>query len=60
MAKSRILVVEDDNDISNMLRIYFTGQGYEVTVAPRGGDALDVTRQQLPHLIVLGPYASSA
>ena len=27
MAKSRILVVEDDNDISNMLRIYFTGQG---------------------------------
>jgi len=53
MAKGRILVVEDDFDISNMLRIYFTGQGYEVNVAPRGGDALALTRQQLPHLIVL-------
>ncbi len=53
MSKGRILVVEDDLDISNMLRIYFSGQGYEVQVAPRGGDALTVTRKQLPNLIVL-------
>ena len=36
----RILVVEDDFDISNMLRIYFGGQGYEVEVAPKGEEAL--------------------
>src|SRR5574337_1455905 len=53
MNKGRILVVEDDFDISNMLRIYFTGQGYDVQVAPRGGDALLLTRKSLPHLIVL-------
>ncbi len=53
MGKGRILVVEDDFDISNMLRIYFTGQGYDVQVAPRGGDALMLTRRQLPQLIVL-------
>ncbi len=53
MNKGRILVVEDDFDISNMLRIYFTGQGYEVQVAPRGGDALTMTRKELPNLIVL-------
>jgi PleD family two-component response regulator len=53
MSKGRILVVEDDFDISNMLRIYFSGQGFEVSVAPRGGDALSMTRQSLPHLIVL-------
>ncbi len=53
MSKGRILVVEDDVDISNMLRIYFSGQGYEVQVAPRGGDALTMTRKQLPNLIVL-------
>lgn len=53
MAKGRILVVEDDFDISNMLRIYFSGQGYDVQVAPRGGDALALTRKQLPQLIVL-------
>lgn len=53
MSKGRILVVEDDFDISNMLRIYFSGQGYEVQVAPRGSDALTMTRKQLPNLIVL-------
>ncbi|MDX1995418.1 MAG: response regulator [bacterium] len=53
MSKGRILVVEDDFDISNMLRIYFSGQGYEVQVAPRGQDALSMTRKQLPTLIML-------
>lgn len=53
MSKGRILVVEDDFDISNMLRIYFSGQGYDVQVAPRGGDALTLTRKQGPQLIVL-------
>lgn len=53
MSKGRILVVEDDFDISNMLRIYFTGQGFEVSVAPRGGEALALTRKSIPHLIVL-------
>ena len=40
MGKGRILVVEDDFDISNMLRIYFGGQGYDVQVAPRGADEI--------------------
>jgi DNA-binding response OmpR family regulator len=53
MGKARLLVVEDDYDIANMLRIYFTGQNYEVDVAPRGSAALEKTRQILPHLIIL-------
>jgi len=53
MSNGRILVVEDDFDISNMLRIYFTGQGYNVEVASRGSDALALTRKQSPDLIVL-------
>lgn len=53
MSSGRILVVEDDFDISNMLRIYFTGQGYQVEVAARGGDALAMCRRKLPDLIVL-------
>lgn len=53
MTKARILIVEDDFDISNMLKIYFTAQGYEVDIAPRGADALEKTRHGLPHLIVL-------
>jgi DNA-binding response OmpR family regulator len=53
MNKSRILIVEDDFDIANMLRIYFSNQNYDVEIAPRGSDALDKTRAGLPHLIVL-------
>jgi PleD family two-component response regulator len=53
MGKSRLLVVEDDNDISNMLKIYFNSLGYDVDVAPRGSEALDKTHTVLPHLIVL-------
>jgi PleD family two-component response regulator len=53
MSKGRILVVEDDVDIANMLRIYFSSQGYETTVAGRGREALDRCKQQLPHVVVL-------
>jgi DNA-binding response OmpR family regulator len=53
MNKARLLIVEDDNDISNMLRIYFTGLGFEVDTALRGSIALEKTRQNMPHLIVL-------
>jgi diguanylate cyclase (GGDEF)-like protein len=53
MGKSRLLIVEDDGDISNMLKIYFNSLGYDVDVAPRGSEALEKTRLVLPHLIVL-------
>lgn len=53
MGKPRLLVVEDDNDIAMMLKFYFTKQDYQVDVAPRGAEALEKTRQNLPHLIVL-------
>jgi diguanylate cyclase (GGDEF)-like protein len=53
MAQGRMMIVEDDSDISNMLRIYFQSQDYDVAVAQRGEDALEMCRQQLPHIIVL-------
>src|SRR5512139_2090912 len=53
MSKGRLLVVEDDYDVSNMLRIYFDAQGYETTVATRGEEALEVCRRKLPSLVVL-------
>ena len=53
MSKARLLIVEDDADISNMLRIYFNSQGFLVDVAPRGQDALEKTRQVMPHLLIL-------
>lgn len=53
MGKARLLIVEDDPDISNMLRIYFTAQGYDVDTALRGLDGVEKTRHVMPHLIVL-------
>ena len=53
MTSARLLIVEDDVDISNMLRIFFSSKGYEIDLAPTGKDALEKTRQVMPHLIVL-------
>lgn len=53
MGKGRLLIVEDDVDISKMLRIYFDSQGFETMVALRGKEALDICRRKLPHLIIL-------
>jgi PleD family two-component response regulator len=53
MGKPRLLVVEDDIDIGNMLKIYFSGMQFDVDVAVRGSEALERTKQVLPHLIVL-------
>lgn len=53
MSNGRILIVEDDDDISNMLRIFFTGQGYHVDVAARGNDAIEYCRKKIPDIVVL-------
>jgi diguanylate cyclase (GGDEF)-like protein len=53
MGNTRLLVVEDDVDIANMLKIYFTGLQFDVDVANRGRDALEKTKHVIPHLIVL-------
>ena len=39
MGKGRLLIVEDDTDISTMLQIFFKGLHYEVDIAARGSDA---------------------
>ncbi len=53
MDKSRLMIVEDDLDIANMLSIYFKSQGYEVDWASHGRMALEKIRQVMPHLIIL-------
>ncbi len=53
MSKGRILIVEDDKDISDMLRMFFTGEGYEVEITPFGKTAFSLCLAQSPHLIIL-------
>jgi PleD family two-component response regulator len=53
MSTSRLLVVEDNRDIANVLNLYLASQGYQVKVTPRGRDALSLSRLELPSLILL-------
>ncbi len=48
-----LLVVEDDADNSNLLRMYFSGYGYTVHVATHGADAIAEARKQTPDLVLL-------
>lgn len=49
----KILIVEDDLDLAEMLTAYFRIQGYEVVTAAWGEDALRVTREALPDVVLL-------
>ncbi|CAI9086608.1 DNA-binding response regulator [Candidatus Methylacidiphilum fumarolicum] len=51
--KKKILVVEDEEDVSELICMHLKAQGFETVVAKEGMEALRVTRKQLPDLIVL-------
>lgn len=48
----RILIADDDKEISSLLKDFLTGLGYEVTVAKDGGELYRKAPEVLPHLIV--------
>jgi two-component system, OmpR family, response regulator MprA len=49
----RLLVVEDDLAIRETLEMVLSTEGYEVTTARNGADALDILAQVQPQLILL-------
>ena len=51
--KAQILIVEDDLDLSDMLRVFFDAQGYEVYTAAWGADAIQLTTDRHPDLVIL-------
>lgn len=53
MARTKILVVDDDRKIVDLVRAYLEKDGYRVLTAYDGLQALDLARQKRPDLIVL-------
>ncbi len=53
MAKKRLLIIEDDVDVAEMLVTFFTFQGYEVIHASEGAEGIALGRAKLPDLILL-------
>ncbi len=53
MPKSRVLIVEDDRSLAEILEYNLRKSGYEVTRASDGGDGLDQAKLKLPDIILL-------
>src|SRR6202142_3884761 len=49
----KILVIEDDPAGQRALRRMFEFAGFEVSVAPDGGSAMDVFRETMPRIVIL-------
>ncbi|MFM5893681.1 MAG: phosphate regulon transcriptional regulator PhoB [Novosphingobium sp.] len=53
MSAPRLLLVEDDPALAELLEFRFKQQGYAVTVTPDGDEALLLAAEQVPDLVVL-------
>ena len=53
MAKTRILIMEDDDDTQGMVRFLLEYKGYEVLVAKDGKHGLEIAHHDKPDLILL-------
>ena len=51
--RKKILVVEDDTDLLEMLRLTFKGAGFSIATATNGIEALKKVRSLRPDLVVL-------
>lgn len=51
--KTSVLVVEDEEDILELVAYNLRKEGYQVTCAKTGEEALRITRAEMPNLIVL-------
>jgi DNA-binding response OmpR family regulator len=53
MEKVRVLIVDDEVYVGELLKEYLTLKGYEAVAASNGEDALSVSRQFDPHIAIL-------
>ncbi|MBQ2925445.1 MAG: response regulator, partial [Ruminiclostridium sp.] len=49
----KVLIVEDDSNIAELVNLYLKKEGYETMVAEDGGKALDLYRAFRPDLVLL-------
>ena len=52
-AQKRIVVVDDDQQLAELMREFLTDEGYAVEVCAHGDQAFAVIRSLLPNLIIL-------
>ncbi len=52
-AHTRVLVVDDDSNICELIRLYLEKEGFIVTISYDGKKALDAFREQAPDIVIL-------
>jgi two-component system phosphate regulon response regulator PhoB len=53
MAKEKILVVDDEEDILELIRYNLVKEGYQVSTVTSGEEALNKAKQEMPDLVLL-------
>jgi two-component system KDP operon response regulator KdpE len=53
MGNGRVLVVDDDRDLCDLLSEFLTEEGYDVTRAYAGQEAIDAARTSAPDFVLL-------
>lgn len=53
MAKEKILVVDDEEDILELLQFNLSREGYQVLVTASAEEALSLCKSEIPDLLVL-------
>ena len=53
MPNKKILVVDDDPNICELLRLYLTKEGYEVIIAHSGVKAIELFAAEMPLVVIL-------
>ena len=49
----RILIVDDDTDLTELLRLVFESKGFGVTIAYNGEQTLEILEEELPEVVLL-------
>jgi len=50
---STVLIIEDEKELSNVLKAYLTRSGYDVITAERGDHGFELWREQKPDMVLL-------
>jgi DNA-binding response OmpR family regulator len=53
LAPKKVLIVEDEPDIAQLVKLYLEKEGFHTNVAKSGGEALKFIKSERPDLLIL-------
>ncbi|MBQ3462548.1 MAG: response regulator transcription factor, partial [Clostridia bacterium] len=53
MAVNKVLIADDDNNISELIKVYFEKDGFQTVVAHDGRQAVELFKSEAPSIVIL-------